>query len=215
MNNKYLLLVGSMSTLKRDVCHTALRLADMNTTVIQLDVKSYVPEQPYGEVETSAGAINRALGALRTYRSMVRSGEIGAAPAGTIVLACAIENGLFPELVYSDTPLAELVTLDRGCVVICSPRLREPLKVYSEGVVVPPDLVIASVETHNQEVTAGELEAARTPGCDPRDPHKGWSEGRTSRSALLIPAMLKAFLQVQQAAELQPPQKCRFLRRAD
>lgn len=195
--NNYLLLVGSTSALKRDVCDAAVRLRRMNADVLQLDVKSYVPEQPYGEIEISAGAVNRALSTLRTYRNKVRSGEIRAAPAGTIVLASAIENGLFPELVRSDRLIAELVTLDRGCIVICTPRLKDPIKVYSDGVVVPPDLVVEAVETHNQEVTAGKLEAARTPGCDHRDPHKVWSKNRTSRSALLIPAMLNALQQVE------------------
>lgn len=195
--SSYLLLLGSTSVLKRDVCDAALRLSRLNADVIQFDVKSCVPEQPYGEIETSAGAVNRALSTLRTYRSMVRSGEIQAAPANTIVLAGAIENGLFPELVRSDTLIAELVTLDRGCIVICTPRLKDPIKVYSDGVVVPPELVIEAVETHNQGVTAGKLEAARTPGCDHRDPHKIWSKGKTSRSALLIPAMLNALQHVE------------------
>jgi hypothetical protein len=195
--SNYLLLLGSTSALKRDVCDAAVRLSRMNTNVIQLDVKSYVPEQPYGEIEISAGAVNRSLSTLRAYRNMVRSGEIKAAPPDTIVLASAIENGLFPELVRSDRLIAELVTMDRGCIVICTPRLKDPIKVYSDGVIVPPELVIETVETHNQEVTAGRLEAARTPGCDHRDPHKVWSKGKTSRSALLIPAMLNALQQVE------------------
>jgi len=195
--SNYLLLVGSTSALKRDVCDAAVQMSRMNTDVIQLDVKSYVPEQPYGEIEISAGAVNRALGALRAYRTMVRTGEIKAPPPDTIVLASAIESGLFPELVCSNRLIAELVTLDRGCIVICTPRLKDPIKVYSAGVVVPPELVIEAVETHNQEVTAGKLEAARTPGCDHRDPHKVWSKGKTSRSALLIPAMLSALRQVE------------------
>jgi hypothetical protein len=195
--SNYLLLLGSTSALKRDVCDAAVRMARLNADVIQLDVKSYVPEQPYGEIEISAGAVNRSLATLRMYRNMLRSKEIEPAPPGTIILAGAIENGLLPELVRSDRLIAELVTLDRGCIVICTPRLKDPIKVYSDGVVVPPELVIEAVETHNQEVTAGKLEAARTPGCDHRDPHKVWSKGKTSRSALLIPAMLNALKQVE------------------
>lgn len=195
--SNYLLLLGSLSDLKRDVCDAAIRLSRMNVDVLQLDVKSHIPEQPYGEIEISAGAVNRSLATLRMYRNMLRSKEIEPAPPGTIILAGAIENGLLPELVRSDRLIAELVTLDRGCLVICTPRLKDPIKVYSDGVVVPPELVIEAVETHNQEVTAGKLEAARTPGCDHRDPHKVWSKGKTSRSALLIPAMLNALKQVE------------------
>ncbi len=197
MSPDYLLLVGSTSALKRDACLGAVQLAGMRATVLLLDVKSYVPEQPYGEIETSAGAVNRSLGALHAYHNMLRSGERKEAPSGTIVLAIGIENGLLPELVHSGKRLVESVTLDRGCVVICSPFLKGLIKVYSEGVVVPSNLVVEAIEVHNQEVTAGTLEAARTPGCDHLDPHKIWSKGKTSRSDLLIPALLKALQQAQ------------------
>jgi len=194
--SNYLLLLGSLSPLKRGVCDVGIRLSEMNARVLQLDVKSHVPEEPYGDVEISAGAINRALGTLRKYRQLLRDREIEPEPSGTILLAVAIENGLFPELVRSDKLIAEMVTQDRGCVVICTPRLKEPIKTYSDGVVVPPELVIESIEVHNQDVTVGKLEAARTPGCDHTDPHSVWSRGKASRSALLIPALLDALDQV-------------------
>jgi hypothetical protein len=192
--NSYRILLGSESQIKRDIVAEAVRLSKLSAEIIPIKAESYVPEQPYGKIETAAGATNRALGVLRICNQMLKSGAIPPAPEDTVVLAVAIENGLFPEVVRTDSLLGDMVTKDRGCVTIIIPRLgRDSIQFISDGVVVPPELVIESMITHNQTITCGMLESKRTQGCDHTDPYRVWSKGRTNRMSLMIPTMCLAF----------------------
>jgi hypothetical protein len=86
----------------------------------------------------------------------------------------AFENGICPRGdQFADLAYAVVVAPSGRVTVRCS---RE--------VVVPSELVEQSRAT-GWAVTAGKLEASRTPGCDHADPHVVWSRGAETRLGIL------------------------------
>jgi non-canonical (house-cleaning) NTP pyrophosphatase len=61
----------------------------------------------------------------------------------------------------------------------------------SQHVLVPPELVVEAQKVRWTK-TCGQFEAARTPGCDPADPHVVWTRGATSRRVLLTDTVEEA-----------------------
>ncbi len=157
----------SKSRIKRDATDIALaRLDGLKSDVIERDGDSGVPNQPYEHIVTLGGAIHRAHGLRPEW-------------PGRYILA--VENGIAPR---------GQGYVDLAYVVVLTPDGRIVIR-HSESVPVPPELVERSRAT-DWNVTAGKLEAARTPGCDHADPHVVWSGGKTDRRTLLASAILDA-----------------------
>lgn len=121
---------------------------------------SKVPPQPIGDDQTLLGALQR----------------VGSGVSGHYVVT--LENGVtargdsFVDLAYV------VVVAPSGYMVVRS----------SQSVPVPSELVVAA-KAFAQKVTCGQLEAERTTGCDPADPHIVWSAGATNRRLLLADAV--------------------------
>ena len=69
--NALTVVVGSTNPVKSRAASAAVRLAfdAMEPRTVQQDARSGVPDQPYGDEQTRAGAFNRALAARRAYPS--------------------------------------------------------------------------------------------------------------------------------------------------
>jgi non-canonical (house-cleaning) NTP pyrophosphatase len=122
--------------------------------------RSGVPETPFGDLEILQGALNRAEAVAPHFE-------------GWYVLA--IENGV-------TTRSNALIDLAYGVVLDLNRQITVRM---SEAIVIPSDLVTRAELLANRSITCGQLEANRTPGADPSDPHKVWSKGQTSRRRIL------------------------------
>lgn len=161
------IIVGSKSALKIEAVKAAVRALALRAEVIGVEAASCAAPQPFGIEETQNGALARALAAQDDDHE---------------AYAIGIENGLVPR---------GGTTYDIACVDILTPSI-ELHRVRSRGVPVPPELVEASWAS-GQRKTAGALEAERS-GCDPADPHRVWSGGKTDRATLLADAVREALL---------------------
>lgn len=135
---------------------------------IQTDATtSGVPNQPFGDHQTLAGALHRAREAV------ARRAE------GSYVVA--IENGVVERNGWY---------VDLAYVVVVDPDCRITVR-WSRDVPVPAQLVNGSMASEGTK-TCGQLEAERTPGVDHDDPHVVWSSGATSRRKILADAVEEA-----------------------
>jgi|GEM_PF-1477991 len=161
------IVVGSRSPLKIAAVKAAVDSLGLAAEILGIETDSRVPPQPFGLVETKNGALARAIAA--------HDMDGGAYAVG-------IENGLLKE---------DGATRDAACVAVLTPSV-DLFHALSDGVLVPEELVRAAWAS-GQAVTAGALEAARS-GCDPADPHRVWSGGKTDRATLLADAVREALL---------------------
>lgn len=159
------IVVGSKSAIKIEAVEAAAAALGIEADVVGVEIDSRVPPQPFGQQETLNGALARALGAQATDPD---------------AYAIGIENGLIVE--------GPTVT-DVAFVALLTPEI-DLVWLRSEAVPVPGDLARASWNS-GQSVTAGSLEARRS-GCDPADPHRLWSDGRTDRKTILTAAVRQA-----------------------
>lgn len=158
------LLVCSLSDLKQGaVLDAAKRLGFSSPDIQPHAPTSGVPNQPLGDAQIILGALQRA----------------GSGKAGHYVVA--LENGVtargssFVDLAYV------VVVAPSGHTIVRSSR----------SVPVPSELV-EKTRSSAQKITCGQLEAARTPGCDHENPHVVWSGGTTNRSSLMAEAVEEA-----------------------
>jgi non-canonical (house-cleaning) NTP pyrophosphatase len=172
--------VGSMSDIKIGAVQHAsdylnrthgLRIAVHGVPGVQSDI----PEQPYGDLVILTGARNRAR---RVVDGLAIADSVrGAATAERYVFA--IENGI------ARRPAGHV---DVAYAMVVAPSGRVTVR-GSDEVPVPEELV-AQAEASGWTVTAGKLEAARTPSCRHDDPHVVWSSGRTNRLNILTDVVL-------------------------
>lgn len=159
------IVVGSESRFKIDaVREAAASLGLAGAEIVGCKTDSGVPEQPYGRLQTLAGAKERARQALEKFPG---------------AYAVGIENGLVPHGNW---------TGDLAYVAVITPDGRHYTR-QSIAVAVPDDLVQASLAS-GQTVTAGKLEAKRS-GCDHADPHVVWSKGQANRKDILFNAVVE------------------------
>lgn len=153
------IVVGSKTGIKIEATEIAARLEGLEAKVDGTDSDPRELSQPMGL---------RAL-----HGAIVRSHEAAMAPDWDI--AIGIENGL---------SLEGNVFVDLAYVNVLLPD-GSGMFARSEAVQVPEELA-RIVLAGKQRQTIGQLEAARTPGCDHRDPHRVWTNGRTDRKTILV-----------------------------
>lgn len=153
------IVVGSKTPIKIEATEIAANLEALRASVRGVDCDPRELSQPLGR-RTLHGAITRA-------------DEAAMEPDWDI--AIGIENGLVLERgMFSDLAYVALILPDGSGTFA-----------RSEAVPVPVDLAHI-VLGGKQRQTIGQLEAARTPGCDHRDPHRIWTNGRTDRKTILV-----------------------------
>lgn len=162
---KIRVIVGSKSAIKVTAVEAAAAELGLEAEVVGIETDSRVAAQPFGLQETLNGALARALAAQ---------------DADPSAYAVGIENGLLNE---------RHAMVDVACLAVLTPEI-DLVCLRSEAVHVPADLARAAWAS-GQSVTAGALEARRS-GCDPADPHRVWSEGRTDRKTILTAAVREA-----------------------
>lgn len=155
--------------LKVEAVKAAVFALSLDASVDCKDVGSGVNPQPYGQVETLRGALNRARAAQLTN------------PRG---LSFGIENGLIPQ---GDK------TYDQAFMALITPDAR--ILVLRSGAVLVPDHLVEASRASGWSITAGALQAALD-GGDPADPQRVWSGGKTDRKTLLTETATKALLAV-------------------
>lgn len=128
---------------------------------------SGVPNQPFGDHQTLAGALHRAEEAVARR---VESGYVVAIENGI-----ATRDGRYVDLAY---------------VVVADPDGRITVR-WSQSIPVPSQLVTES-RASGWTKTCGQLEAARTPGVDHADPHVVWSGQTTNRRRILADVVEEA-----------------------
>ncbi len=156
------IVVGSLTPIKLEAVEIAASLEGLNASVRGTDSDPRELSQPFG-LRTLHGAITRAHEA--SYEaSMHNDWDI----------AFGVENGLVLEdNGYFDIAYAALLLPDGSGAFA-----------RSEAVPVPEDIA-RKVLAGRQRKTIGELESERS-GCDHRNPHSVWTNGRTDRKAILI-----------------------------
>lgn len=159
------IVVGSKSPIKIEAVKAAANALGLEAEVVGIETASGVPSQPFGQQQTLNGALARALSAQATDPEAYGIG---------------IENGLIVE--------GPMMT-DVAIVAVLTPAI-DLVWLRSEAVPVPGDLARESWNS-GQTKTAGALEAERS-GCDPADPHRVWSDGRTDRMTILTAAVREA-----------------------
>ena len=164
--------VGSESPIKIEAVRAAVAALELEAVVVPVAVVSGVPPQPSGSLETLSGASHRANQARAKYPND---------------LCIGIESGLVPQGTWFGDLAYVAVITSRG----------QRFTRYSKVVPVPMELVQMSLASE-QKITAGALEAERS-GCDPQDPHRVWSGGKTDRKTLLIETVRETLLAAIQA----------------
>lgn len=159
------IVVGSTNDIQIAAVKAAAAELGIEAEVEGLEADSGVPRQPYEALTTLMGAKFRA------------DGIHGQRPGA---YALAIQNGLVPK---------NGRTHDLAYVAIVTPHQKHFSR-CSESVPVPAELVELS-RASGWTQTAGELEAARS-GCDPGNPHRVWSDGKTDCQAILAQAVREA-----------------------
>jgi len=167
MGRKIRVIVGSKSAIKVGAVEAAVAELGLEADVIGVETDSGVSPQPFGKQETLNGALARALEAQASDPE---------------AYAVGIENGLVKE---------KGIAHDVAYVVVLTPKI-ELVCLLSRAVQVPAELAQASWDS-GQNKTAGALEAQRS-GCDPADPHRVWSDGKTDRKTILTDAVREALL---------------------
>lgn len=129
---------------------------------------SGVPSQPFGDAQTLRGALNRLT-------------EVAPrSPVGHYVVA--IESGVAPRAgLFIDRAYVAVMDLDGRITVRSSRHVLVPFEIVTEA------------QKSGWRTTCGQLEAARTPGINPHDPHVAWSLGKTHRRAILADAVEETF----------------------
>lgn len=164
------IVVCSTSTLKLGAVGDAVhRVFAEEPEILPIPSVSGIRSQPVGDVETLTGALRRVTLAAQRPASGHHRYLVG------------IENGLV-------TRLGSIV--DLAYIAVVGPY--GEITVRSSRCVQVPQELVEEARRRVWTRTCGQLEAARTPGVDPVDPHVLWSGGKTSRRALLADAVEEA-----------------------
>jgi non-canonical (house-cleaning) NTP pyrophosphatase len=159
--------IGSKSKLKETAIINALMRIGRDFSVKTLDVPSGVPAQPFGDLETSQGAKNRAK-----HAAAMTPGSWG----------IGIESGLMQE---------GEKWLDMAAVAIVPPYGGLPTVYWSEALEFPAEAVLIAQGAGFATTTVGSVLAA-TRGCASDDPHSFLTGGKKSRTQFLTDAVEKA-----------------------
>lgn len=159
----YFVTIGSKSELKKKAVINACMRTGHDFEVTTLDVPSGVPAQPYGDLETTQGATNRAKHAVS-----MRPGSWG----------IGIENGLFQ---HGDR------WIDIAVVIVRSPSGVNSVW-WSAGVEMPADAIALAEKRGIGKVTVGSI-IAELHGCAPDDPHSFLTGGEKNRLQILTDAV--------------------------
>lgn len=141
------------------------------------DVKSVVPEQPYGIEETTRGAEYRAYEVER-----ITGADI----------AIGIENGVWKTVHHTDP--AKCRYIDAAVVVM---RYKgESYYATSEGILFPTKYVMeAMAQGAGNEITVGKI-IAKHLECDHANPHAALTYGILDREDIMARAVFAGFVQL-------------------
>lgn len=161
------IIVGTTSRHKILAVRRACREAGIVAEVFGMHAESGEDAQPFGYDATYAGANARATQAR------------GADPAAA--LAIGIESGIRHEN-------GDWIDF---AVIVAIPLFAEPVVTETEPFGFPEEYVAAARGLGFATTTVGDVLHGRF-GCDGTDPHSFLSEGKVSRSDLLVPAIVDA-----------------------
>lgn len=164
--------LGSTSTHKLAAVESACKTLGLEAMVSGVKTLSGQNEQPVGFEETYNGALTRATSAQaqRLY-----------------TIAIGIESGIFR---FGATPK----TLDIAVIVVITPGGRQ-IVTTSEGIQFPENCVKIADERGFEITTVGSIISEKF-GGDPSDPHSILTDGKVTRKATLVGALVTAFKQL-------------------
>jgi non-canonical (house-cleaning) NTP pyrophosphatase len=170
-----ILRLGGKSAIKVAALRAGIgALTGIINDVSPISAPSGIPEQPWGDVTTAKGALNRAL------LAWAHGSPISEVPAN--VIGAGIENGISEIVTDLYIDFAVILMIKGGCVYSAT----------SAGVQFPATYVNEAkrrIAAGEVELTVGKVIAEHHPGVDHTDPHSFLTGGKFSRLKILTDAV--------------------------